>query len=80
MVMRLSSKGQIVLPKNIRVKLNLKSGDQFVAKIVNETIVLEPVPVNVIAKLRGKYAKHDFIKDLEEEHRKEIENDGQISV
>jgi AbrB family looped-hinge helix DNA binding protein len=80
MVMRLSSKGQIVLPKNIRAKLNLKSGDQFVAKIVDGTIVLEPAPVNVVAKLRGKYAGHDFIKDLEEEHRKEVENDGQILV
>ena len=75
MVMRLSSKGQIVLPKNIRAQLNLKSGGQFIAKVVNETIVLEPAPQNLVAKLRGKYAGHDFIKDLEEEHRKEIEND-----
>lgn len=75
MVMRLSSKGQIVLPKSIRAKLNLKSGDQFTAKIVNETIVLEPAPVNIVAKLRGKYAGHNFIKDLEEEHRQEVEHD-----
>ena len=75
MAIRLSSKGQLVLPKNIREKLNLKSGDQFQARVVDKTIVLEPVPVDLVLKLRGKYAGHDFIRDLEEEHRLEIDND-----
>ncbi len=75
MLLRLSSKGQLVLPKTIREKLRLKSGDQFLARIVNETIVLEPAPVNIVAKLRGKYAGHDFLKDLEDEHRQEIEHE-----
>ena len=75
MTIRLSSKGQLVLPKIIREKLNLKSGDQFQARIVDQTIVLEQVPVDLVLKLRGKYAGHDFIHDLEEEHRQEMDND-----
>ena len=75
MAIRLSSKGQLVLPKNIREKLNLKSGDQFQARVVDQTIVLEQVPVDLIQKLRGKYTGHDFIRDLEEEHRQEMDND-----
>ncbi len=77
MLLRLSSKGQLVLPKAIRQELRLKHGDQFRAKVVDGKIVLEPVTKeeNVIRKLYGKYAGYDFLKDLEEEHRREVEND-----
>jgi len=75
MTIRLSSKGQLVLPKTIREKLNLKSGDQFQARIVDQTIVLEQVPLDLVLKLRGKYAGHDFIRDLEDEHRQEMDHD-----
>lgn len=75
MAIRLSSKGQIVLPKRIRTQLNLKKGDQFTVKVINHTIVLEPTADNIVARLRGKYAGHDFITDLEEEHRQEVEHD-----
>jgi AbrB family looped-hinge helix DNA binding protein len=75
MTVRLSSKGQLVLPKNIREKLHLKTGDQFQARVVDQTIVLEQVPVDLVQKLRGKYTGHDFIHDLEEEHRQEMDND-----
>ncbi len=77
MLLRLSSKGQLVLPKSIRQELRLEHGDQFRAKVVDGKIVLEPVTKkeNVIRNLYGKYAGYDFLKDLEEEHRKEIEND-----
>ncbi len=74
MTIRLSSKGQLVLPKNIREKLKLKSGDQFQARIVDQTIVLEQIPLDLVLKLRGKYAGHDFIRDLEDEHRQEMDH------
>lgn len=74
MTIRLSSKGQLVLPRNIREKLHLKSGDQFQARIVDQTIVLEPVPVDLVQKLRGKYTGHNYLRDLEEDHRQEMDN------
>jgi len=36
--------------------------------------VLEPVQVGVIDKLFGKFAGHDFLTDLENEHQQEVEN------
>jgi AbrB family looped-hinge helix DNA binding protein len=75
MLLRLSSKGQVVLPKAMREQLHLKNGDQFQARIVDGRIVLEPVQANIIDKLYGKYAGYDYLKDLEEEHREEIESE-----
>lgn len=78
MLLRLSSKGQLVLPKPIRERLRLKSGDQFRARVLDGNIILEPVQPDVIDQLYGKYAGHDFLKDLEEEHHREVENDQRL--
>lgn len=75
MMLRLSSKGQVVLPKKIRESMRLKSGDRFLARIVDGKIILEPVQVDLIDRLYGKFAGHDLLKDLENEHRWEIENE-----
>lgn len=42
MVSRLSSKGQIVLPKKIRSRLHLRAGATLTCKIQGESIVLTP--------------------------------------
>ncbi len=75
MLLRLSSKGQVVLPKPIRDRLRLKSGDQFQARIVDGKIILEPVTMSAIDRLYGILAGTDVLKELEEEHRQEVEND-----
>jgi len=75
MLLRLSSKGQLVIPKTIRESLRLKSGDQFQVRIIDGKIVLEPVAKGLVEKLLGKYAGHNMLKELEEEHRREIENE-----
>jgi len=75
MLLRLSSKGQLVLPKALREQLRLKNGDQFQARVVDGRIVLEPVRSNLIDQLYGKYAGHDYLTELEEEHRREVENE-----
>ena len=38
---KLSSKGQIVIPEDIRLKLGLHSGDQFVVVGSKDTVVLK---------------------------------------
>ena len=78
MLLRLSSKGQLVLPKNIREKLHLKSGDQFQVRIVEGKIVLEPVKKDAIDRLHGILAGTDVLRELEEEHRREIEHDRDL--
>lgn len=78
MLLRLSSKGQLVLPKTIREQLRLKNGDQFQARIVDGKIILEPVKLSTIKRLHGVLAGTDVLRELEEEHRREIENDSNL--
>jgi len=40
---RLSSKGQVVIPAEVRLRLGLKKGDVFLVKIENKKIILEPL-------------------------------------
>lgn len=73
MLVTLSSKGQLVIPKPVREALNLSSGDQFQVKIVEGKIVLEPVmDHSQIDRLYGKFTGVDLLRDLEEEHRQEL--------
>jgi len=75
MVLRLSSKGQLVIPKTIRESMRLKNGDQFQVRIEDGKIVLDPVAKGLVEKLHGKYARHNILKGLEEDHKREIENE-----
>jgi AbrB family looped-hinge helix DNA binding protein len=78
MLLRLSSKGQLVLPKKIREKLHLKNGDQFQARIVDGKIILEPVKKDAIKLLHGVLAGTDVLTQLEEEHRREVQHDRDL--
>ena len=75
MVVKLSSKGQIVIPKAIRYSLKLESGVEFDLQIVEGRIVLEPLRVSPLSVLYGKYAGADLLADLEREHRREVQDD-----
>jgi AbrB family looped-hinge helix DNA binding protein len=43
MTVTISAKGQVALPKKIRSKLSIKTGDQFRVEISGTQIVLTPV-------------------------------------
>jgi antitoxin MazE len=43
MAVTISAKGQVALPKDIRNKLSIKTGDQFRVEISGTKIVLTPV-------------------------------------
>jgi AbrB family looped-hinge helix DNA binding protein len=75
MLLRLSSKGQLVIPKAMRESLRVKNGDQFQVRIQDGKLILEPVVKGLVQKLHGKYKGHDMLNALEEEHRREIENE-----
>ncbi len=75
MLLRLSSKGQLVIPKTIRESLRLKNGDQFQVRVIDGKIVLEPVAKGLVEKLHGKYAGLNMLKSLEEEHQREIDHE-----
>ena len=75
MLVQLSSKGQLVIPKSIREALHLRAGTQFHVQIDEDKIILEPIVPTVVDALYGRYAGEDLLEALEEEHRQELQNE-----
>ena len=73
MQVKLTSKGQLVIPKPIRDALHLRAGDRLDVEVVGQKIVLSPsVEEDLIWSLYGKFADIDMLSELEEEHRREV--------
>ena len=76
MLAKLSSKGQLIIPKGIRRSLALEPGSQFQVDVVDRKIILEPVSnTSPVDQLYGKYSGTDLLEALEEEHRLEVQDD-----
>ena len=54
---KLSSKGQVVIPENIRTKLHLKPGTQFVVLGEKDVVILKSITSPTIAEFDGLIAK-----------------------
>ena len=78
MLVRLSSKGQLVIPKSVRQELGLEPGDQFHMEVEDDRLVLEPVAHSAIDRLYARYQGHDFLVDLEREHREELDREHSL--
>ncbi len=70
--MTMSSKGQVVIPKEIRDRMGAKRGQKFVIEEVDGSYILIPVPKNPIKALRG-LAKGTFRKSATQLVREERE-------
>jgi AbrB family looped-hinge helix DNA binding protein len=74
MIVRLSSKGQLVIPREIRKALNLQPGAAIELELVDEKIVLKPLSTvqstaEVIDSLYGLMAGESLQATLIEERR-----------
>jgi len=73
---RMSSKGQIVIPKRIRDKVGLKPGSLVEVKISDEHIELIPLPEDPVKTLRGSLkSRKSLAGQLIKEHRREVRQD-----
>jgi len=73
---RMSSKGQIVIPKRIRDKVGLKPGSLVEVKIADEHIELIPLPEDPVKTLRGSLkSQKSLAGQLIKEHRREVRQD-----
>lgn len=54
-VVRISAKGQIVIPIEIRETYNLRKGDRLMVREEGGRIILEPLERHPILDLRGTY-------------------------
>ena len=75
-VVRVSPKGQILIPKRIREKYGVKPGSNVQILEVPESILIKKAPEDPIAAacgfLEGSFSLTD---DLIKEHRRELDND-----
>ena len=65
-----SSKGQLVIPAEIRKKYRLKAGSRVAVEDHGGEIKVNPNPYDALLALRGKFAQYPLEKDLMEERRK----------
>ena len=71
----LTSKGQITIPKTVRNRLNLKTGDKIDFEIQNGTVKLIPVSKSVsdvFSILSGKIQKSYSIEQINNQLKKKI--------
>ena len=78
MLAKLSSKGQIVIPKPVRESLGLERGTQLHVRLEGEKIILEPVGASSAEALYGKYADADLLGALEDEHHQEMADEAAL--
>jgi AbrB family looped-hinge helix DNA binding protein len=80
MLIKMSTKGQLVIPRQIRKVLNLQPGTELEIKLDENKIVLTPLAERqsfeaILDSLYGSLAGEPLLEMLEEEHRWEIARD-----
>jgi len=75
-LVKLSSKGQMVLPKEVRKAMGIGPGTVLKVTRKGQKLFLEPVAASMIDRLYGKFKGEDFLKDLEAEHYQEIRRES----
>ncbi len=75
-VVTVSSKGQVVIPQDVRKKLNLMKGTRVQLEVREGVVELRPLARERgrdWRRWRGSLRKKDVVKELETEHAQEIE-------
>ena len=76
-IVKTSSKGQIVIPVEIRKKLGIKPGQKVSLTLVENKAVIQPLPEDPIKALRGILkGKPSMTKALLKERRSRIQDSG----
>jgi len=79
-IVKLSSKGQIVIPKAIREKLGLAPRKPVILEIIDDHAEIKPVP-NIKKVLRGALkGKPSMSQALIREHLSEVRRDEKLSI
>jgi AbrB family looped-hinge helix DNA binding protein len=76
MTTRLSTKGQVVIPREVRERLGLVRNTELRVEVEEDRVVLTPIRREAWRRLRGALPGLDLTAALEREHREEIEREG----
>jgi len=72
MTAKISAKGQLVIPKEVRKKFDIEPGTFFEIRVEKDNIVLIPMKKGPLDNLYGKFAGETILAELEKEHADEI--------
>jgi AbrB family looped-hinge helix DNA binding protein len=76
---RVSSKGQIAIPKHIRDRLGLKQGVDLTVRVEGNEVILRKVQRGLWRKWSGRLKGSGLLAARVEERRKELARDAQRS-
>jgi AbrB family looped-hinge helix DNA binding protein len=72
---RVSSKGQIAIPKRLREKFGLAQGTDLQLRIEGDEIILRKIPSDAWRKWEGRFKDSDLLGDLIKDRREETLRD-----
>ena len=76
MELTISSKGWVVIPADLRKKYGLKAGDKVVVVDYGGVLALVPAFEDPVGQALGMFEEGSgMLKDLVEEHRREVARD-----
>ena len=79
-LVRMSTKGQLVIPKEIREKLKLIPKRPIIIELMGDYAVVKPMP-DMRKKLRGSLkGKPSMSRALVREHQAEVKHDEKLSI
>jgi AbrB family looped-hinge helix DNA binding protein len=75
MIAKVSSKGQVVIPNEIREKMRIEAGAFLEFRQIDGKRLEVTVIKDMIKELHGIFKGSGMLKQLEREHKEEIERD-----
>jgi len=75
-MLTVSTKGQLVIPADVRAELGIEPGSRIALTVENARIILQPVNQRLAERLRGRFAGGPSMADeLQRERREDRERD-----
>jgi AbrB family looped-hinge helix DNA binding protein len=72
---RISSRGQVALPKAVRDQLQLGEGCRLTVRVEGDAVILRKAPAEGWRQWEGRFKGSDLLGDLARARRKELARD-----
>ena len=72
---RLSSRGQLALPKEVRDQLDLREGVSLTVRVEGDEVILRKARTGNWREWEGRFKGSDLLADLARDKRKELTRD-----
>jgi AbrB family looped-hinge helix DNA binding protein len=72
---RISSRWQVVIPKNVRKSMGLEIGGALAFKVEGDRAVVYPLERDPVKALRGRYKGKNYLEELMAERRRDLQRE-----